>query len=417
MPNDEDEDDVAIDDASDDTESDSTDGGDADEPRVAAGGPVTQTIAPRRGTRPISAKVREVFAKSMAKMKPAAGEDDSLEPMEHEDLPQEKAPVLKPAGDDGVALEAPAEAPPSAPAAAAQPAIPAAPQAPVLTPPPAPTLDPEVMRLRTDLEQQRKAFDEEKSKFFADQREHDVAKLRDVYYEKGAPAVVEVLKKWTGENLEGDALKREIGDLITELAHNYLDAPLEESVRDRITNKRTRDGLKIWKAEQERAEQERLSQLKASQEHENRLRVKGILQQEVTKPDHAKLYPFLTAEDNPGEIVYAVLEERLKKTGEQLKWQDAAKEAEDWLAKQSRAFYDKRSHLLSPTPPAPQAAPADKQRAQGDNQVSRSHAPPKKPTPPPAQPERPVKWTPEMHRANTMKKFRGTIQALTGDEE
>lgn len=417
MPNDDDDDDVGLDDAPVDTESDSTDGGAADEPRVAAGGPVTATISPRSGARPISSKVREVFAASMAKQKtkpPSDDDEGALEPIEHEDAPAEVAPAAK--AEDapalGTAPPAPAETKPPAPSPG-QIAPVAAPLAPA---PPAPALDPEVMRLRSDLEQQRKMFDDEKAKFFADQRTSDVAKLRDVYYEKGAPAVVEVLKHWTGEKLEGDALKREIGDLITELAHTYLDAPLEESVRDRITNKRTREGLKIWKADQERAEQERLAQEKASHEKQNRLRLEGILQQEVTKPEHATRYPFLTAEDNPGELVYAVLEEHHGKTGQQLTWMEAAQQAEDWLKPQRLAFYDKRKHLLSPTPPAPQAAPADKQRAQGDNQVSRSHAPPKKPTPPPAQPERPVKWTPEAHRANTMSKFRGQLKALQEDE-
>lgn len=412
-----DDDEVAIDDGVE--PADTTDGGAADEPagRVAAGGSVTAVIPVKKGTRPISDKVREVFAASMAKMKakPGGGEDEGgLESVEHDELPTETAPAATQA--------APAETP--APVTAQPPVAAAPPPAPVTPPPaaaptaPAPSLDPEVMRMRTDLEQQRRDFDAERAKFLEQSRTSDVAKLRDTYFDKGAPAVVEVVKQWM-PGLEGEDLKREVADLIQDLAHQYLDAPLDEPVKDRITNKRVRAGLKTWKAEQERIESERQKQLIASQEEQNRVQVKKILHQEVLKPEHASQYPWLASEDNAGDLIYEVINTQYLKDQTQLTWQDAAKRANDWLENQSRSFYDKRRHLLSPPPPEQQAAPADKQRTQGDNQVSRSQAPPKKPTPPAKEPERPVqngKWSPEQHRRSVMQKFRGQLQAMNDEE-
>lgn len=416
---DDDDDDVALEEGQ-ETGGDDDDAGAANEPRVAAGGAVSAVIPVRKGTRPISDKVREVFLASMAKMKSKGdGEDEGgLEPLEHEDAPAEPAPVVKPDGADVAALgTAQPAAPVTPPAVAAPPPAPVAP--PPAAAPPAPSLDPEVMRMRTELEQQRKDFETERAKFLEQSRTSDVAKLRDTYFDKGAPAVVEIVKQWM-PGIEGEELKREVADLIQDLAYQYLDAPLDETVKDRITNKRVRAGLKTWKQEQERLEQERLAQLRASQEEQQRLQVKKILHQEVTKPDHATQYPYLAAEENAGDLVYEIIDTQYRKDGTQLTWVDAAKRANDWLEQQARAYFDKRKHLLSPQPPAPQEpAPSDKQRAQGDTQVSRSHAqqPPKKPPP---QPERPVtksgKWDPEQHRRSVMQKFKASLPRFADDE-
>lgn len=402
---DDDDDDVAIEDSG---ATDATD-------TVAAGGPIAAVLSAPSGTRPISDKVRQAFAASMAKMKTKPSSDDEeggLEPMDVEGEPVVEAPA--PAG---VQEAAPAPAAVPAPAALAAPAAaPPTPAPPAPVQPPAPSLDPEVMRLRADLQTEREKLEQERQAFQQERASGDLAKLRDTYFDKGAPAIIDVVKQWM-PGLEGEDLKREVADLIQDLAHQYLDAPIEEAVKDRITNKRVRAGLKTWKQEQERLEQDRQSKLQAHEREQTVLQTKRILHQEVTKPEHAAKYPFLTAEDKPGDLIYEVVEQEHRKSGTTISWEEAAQIANDWLKKQSLAYYDKRKHLLSPTPPAPQAAPADTQRAQGDTQVSRSHAPPKKPTPPPPPSERPVqKWTPEQHRANTMNKFRGQLKALTEDE-
>lgn len=384
------------------------------EPQVAAGGPITATIPVRKGTRPISDRVREVFAASMAKSKArgAAGDEEGLmEPVDHEDLPTEAAAPVP-----GQAVEAAQPAPVAAQPVAAAP-VPA--PAPAVAAPPAPSLDPEVMRLRQELQQKHEAFEQERTQFQQERAQSDVQKLRDVYFDKGAPAVIDVIKQWM-PGLEGEELKREVADLIQDLAHQYLEAPLEETVKDRITNKRVRAGLKTWKQEQERLEQERQKQLLASQQEQEQLQVKKILHQEVMKSEYASQFKWLSAEDNAGDLVFETIDQEYRKSGQQLSFVEAAKRVDDFLQKRSLAFFDKRKHLLSPQPPTPQTAPVDKQRAQGDQQVSRSHAQPKtqpKQQPKAQEPEaRPVKWTPELHRQNTMSKFRGQLKALQDDE-
>jgi hypothetical protein len=403
---DDDGDDVAMDDG---MEAATDNAGAALTDKVATGGPITATIPVRKGTRPISDKVREVFAASLAKHKAKGGTSDiesSLEPVEHDELEQEPAAVVP-----GAAIEAAVE-----PVVAAPVVTPAAPVAPpVALTPPAPSLDPEVIRLRQELQQKHEVFEQERAAFQQQSRSSDVAKLRDVYFDKGAPAVVDVIKQWM-PGLEGEELKREVADLIQDLAHQYLEAPLDEPTKDRITNKRVRVGLKTWKQEQERLEEDRQKQLLASQQEQEQLQVKRILHQEVTKAENASRYQWLSAEDNAGDLVFETIDREFRTSGQQLTWQDAAKRVDDFLQKRSLAFFDKRKHLLSPTPTP---APVDKQRAQGDKQVqqvTRAAEKPKQPAPPQA-PVQPKKWTPEQHRANTMSKFRGQLQALTADDE
>lgn len=390
---------------------------------AAAGSAASPTVIPvKKGTRPISDNVRRVFQESMAKAK-AAGKlnigDDDLEPLEHDDAPQEPA-AAAPHAETPPAASAPANTPAPIEAAPAATTPPAPVTPPPAAPPPAPSLDPEVMRMRAELDQQRKDFESEKSKWFEQSRTSDLAKLRDTYFDKGAPAIGEVIKQWM-PGLSDEEMKREVADLIQDLAHQYLDAPLDEPVKDRITNKRTRAGLKLWREEQDRLAQEQAKKQDALLEEQNRVRVKGILHQEVNKPEHAATYPFLAAEPNAGELVFEVIDTQFKKDGTQITWMDAAKRANDWLQSQALAYFDKRKHLLSPQPPPQQPpAPSDTQRAQGDSQVRRSHAPPTppaKPTQPQERPSSNQKWTPEQHRRNTMNKFRTQVRNQFADDE
>jgi hypothetical protein len=176
------------------------------------------------------------------------------------------------------------------------------------------------MRLRSELAADREKLEQERQQWQTQSRASDVAKLRDVYFDKGAPAVVDVIKQWM-PGLEGDDLKREVADLIQDLAHQYLEAPLDEPTKDRITNKRVRVGLKTWKQDQERAEEERQKQQAASQEEANKLRVKSILHQEVMKSDNASQYPWLASEDNAGDLVFETIEQEFKQSSTQLTWQ------------------------------------------------------------------------------------------------
>lgn len=365
---------------------------------------VAPTVVPTpKGTRGISPEVRRAFQAAMEKARATAvkepDEEGALEPVQHDELPVESA--------KGDAPEAqPPEQEPERASAPSQP--PAPPQ------PPQPQPDPEILRMRSDLEKQRADFEAEKAKWFEDRKTADLSTYREQFFDRGAPAIVEIVKQWM-PGLEGDDLKREVADLIQDLAHQYLDAPLEDSVRDRIENKRVRAGFRAWKAEQERmAELERKRQ-SALQEKENQLRMRQILQQEVLKPEHAAKYPFLALEDNPGDLVAEVIEHEYRATGVRPTWMEAAQRAEDWLKQQSLAYYDKRKHLLSPQPQPP--ATSEKQRTQVGAQVQHAARAASKPQPPQAPPT-PKKWTPESHRAQTMSKWRSQLKAQTfADDE
>lgn len=371
---------------------------DGDEPddgdAVATGGAVTRTLSVNKGTRPVSDKTRELLKAAVSKMKANGETGDDLEPLDHEEAPQEPA---TPTGDaiNAAAEAKPAEAPPPAP------------------PPPAPSLDPAVMRRLEEVDARAADLDAREQRLAEAERASDIAKLRELYYDKGAPAVVEFVKKLAG-SLSDDELKDEIADLVTDLSAQFLGVNVPQAVKEGLEARRTRKSLKAWKADQERAAQEQAERAKAAQEDQNRVRVKGILQQEITKPEHAQNYRWLAAEPNAGEIIFDVVEAAHKKDGTQLTWQEAAKRANDYLHQQSLAWIDKRKHLLATAPAQGSAPNGQQQRSQGDPQVRRSQAQPPKPTTPtpPAPPS--GKWDAEAHRRSVKAKFR---QAFTRQDD
>lgn len=378
---------------------DSYDDGDGDGPAVASGGQVARVIGAPKGTRPISPKVRELMADMAKKYKEAGGLEDELEPLEHEDAPMEP-PTLTPEQ-----LAAKAEQPP----------------APKLNdPPPAPgpapgQADPEVAKLRQEIADRQAALEAREKQIAEQERTGDLTKLREVYFDKGAPAVVEILKKWSGL-ADGDELKDEIADLITDLSiHIGVDVP--QAVRESLENRRTRKGVKVWKAEQERIAKEQAQAQETAKERENRVKVMGILQQEIAKAENANRYPWLSAEPNAGEIILDVVEEARAKDGTKLKWDEAAKRANDYLQQESLAWFGSRKHLLVTDSGQGAAAGGQQpQRKQGDPQGTRSQAPPPKPPrqPPPAPPKS-EKWDPEAHRKAVKAKHRNAF-TRTDDE-
>jgi hypothetical protein len=390
---DDDGDDVAIDDGmepespsgEDPGVDDSDDDGDDDE--VAAGGPAISVATPR-GTRPISAKVRELAAALKAKNATKRGEHDLPD---DDDADYDEAP-------SGAAIIAATETP--------------APEAPPPTPPPAPALDPEVVRMREEWTAKSSELEAREAKVRELEQSGDMAQLAEQYFERGAPAIVELLKKWEG--VEGDALKDALADLVSDLTiHMGVEVPQE--IKDRREITRTRKQVQRMRAQQERAAREASERAESAQDEQNRVRVKGILQQEITKPDHATVYPWLASEPNAGEIVFDVIDAAIKKDGTKLTWQEAAKRANDYLSTQSRAWFDKRRHLLVTA--SSQGAPASgsKQSTQGDPQVRRSQAPPATPPPgPPPTPPSEGKWDPEAHRRRVKAKHRAAFTRNDG---
>lgn len=400
---DDDDDDVAIDEGMEPESPTGADPGDDDDDDgddgVAAGGPVSRTMDAPRGTRQISDRTRELARKIAEANK---GKGDASDP----DLP----------GDDDIDYD---EAPTGAPitpgaAAAALVTDPGAVAAVPPAPPPAATLDPEVTRLREEWTRKSAELEERESKLATAEQSGDLAALAEQYFERGAPAIVEILKKWEG--VDGEQLKDALADLVSDLTiHMGVEVPQE--VKDRLEAKRTRKQVQRMRSQQAQTAERGRKEQEAAQDEQNRVRVKGILQQEITKPEHAPSYPWLTAEPNPGEIVFDVVQAAFKKDGTRLTWQEAAKRANDYLNTQSRAWFDKRAHLLTT---ATGGAPAggQQQRTQGGQQVRRSQAPQQvsPPVTPPA-PEQPQKWDPEAHRKAIKAKHGPKLRAAFTEHE
>lgn len=365
-------------------------GGEDPEDFVAVGGPVTRVLSPSKTLRPISEKTRQLLKEAAVKMKKELDEDE--QPLDYDGLPQE------PATPTGNAVSPPAE-----PAGV----VPDLGQADPHAPPQAVAPDAETAKRLEDIEARAAELDAREKQLVEAERTGDLTKLRDVYYEKGAPAVVEIIKKWAQTSTD-DELKDEIADLVSDLSHQFLGVEIPQEVKDRLENRRTRKGIKVWKADQERAAKDAEERQKATQAEQNRVRVKGILQQEITKPEHVKAFPWLTAEPNAGEIVFDVIDAQHAKDGTRLTIEEAAKRANDYLKSQSQAWFDKRRHLFTTASSQGAQANGQQQRSQGDPQGSRSQAqqPKPKPTPPPAPPMKNGKWDPDAHRRQVKSKFR-----------
>lgn len=357
---------------------------------VAAGGAVSRTIEAPRGTRPVSDKVRELGKAIAAKLKAKPGEHDLAD---DDDIDYDEQPN----GSEVVPPQGPPPGVPAIPAATEQPQT-----------PPAPALDPEVARLREDFTRKMADIEAREKTLAERERTSDLATLAESYFERGAPAIVEVLKKWEG--VDGEELKDAVADLVSDLTASVLGVEVPQEVKDRLEAKRTRKQVKRMRADQARLEQERTEKQAAAQEAENRVRVKGILQQEISKPEHAPTYPWLLREPNAAEIIVDVVDHALKKDGTKLTWQEAAKRANDYLKTQYSAWYDARRDLLTTAPGQGDGANGKQQRSQGDQQVRRSQAPPARPqAPPPPEPMKNGKWDPDAHRRSVKAKFRNAF--------
>lgn len=352
-----------------------------------------------RGTRPVSAKVRAMFKEAAAKIA-----------SQHTDDPDD---------DDDVAVigdQEPAYGSDKAPAAAGAPAVTTgatgnAPAAPAISPP-APSMDPQVEQLRTQWSAKLADLDAREQALTTAEKASDSTRLRDVYFEKGAPAIVEMLKKWTG--LDGDDLRDEIADLVTDLSGQSLGVALPSEVKSRIESKRATKAIKAFKAEQLERERAAEARTQEIQQAEGRSRAVTALGREMAKPEIADRFRYLSAEDNAGELIYDVVEAQLKRDGTMLRWEEAAKRADDYLGKQASAWFDKRKHLLSAAPaPAGGAAKQGTERAPRSTTqgLRRSQAapPPTQAAPTAPSPVKNGKWDPEAHRRQTKQRMRAAF--------
>lgn len=352
----------------------------------------------RRG-RNVSEKTRELFAKAAADIK-----------RQQEDTAGEGAFGEY---DEGYTAPAPKQAP-----AAAMP-VPAAPLAPTVaqpaTVPPAPSLDPSVLELRERLTAKEAQLVERESALTAREAASDIEKHRDAYIDRGAGAIVDLIKSWNGEMTPED-FQSEIADLITGLSSGVLGVQLPADVRAQMESRRAVKTVRAHTAKLSKREAEIEAKQRAATEADTRVRAIHALGGELAKPEVSAQFKFLAAEDNAAEIIFDVVESQLKRDGTMLQWTEAAKRANEYLETKWRAAYDKRASLLSTSPaPAGDAANSKTERVQGDPQgIRRSHTLTNAATasaPAPAEPAKPGRWTREDHRANTMRKFRAAFSA------
>lgn len=379
---------------------DDDDDGDEDTMAVLPAGGISHVSTPR-GTRPVSDKVRQMLRDIGAKHKASAESAD---------------------GDEDVAITDGIEEPygkssAKAPAGAAQPVTPsgdAARQPAGAQPGAAPTamLDPEVAKGVEANTARAAELDAREQAIAQREQSPDMESLRELYNEKGAPAVVQFLKLITG--LDGDAFKEEVADLVTSLSSSELGVDVPSEIKQRLDIKRAERAIKAMKADTARREQSEQQKKKTAEEAQQRAYLVHLLNEETAKPDVSSQYSHLMLEDNPGEVIMRVHERRMKegRDPKAYTWKDAAKEANDFLSKQASAWFDKRRHLFSAAPakgaqPNATAQPT-RETAQG---LRRSPAPPtQKEAPPPVTIVRNGRYDAEAHRRQTKAKVRGLFK-------
>lgn len=354
-----------------------------------AGGPIK-----RSGRAIPRAASLKHLAEAVAATKDQSAPDDEFEPV--------NAPPLKTAAP--VARAAP---PPADP----EPVI----EVTRETPPPAPSLDAEVMRLRRDAAAERQAVADERAAIAAERAEFDRSRSTDDMYDEYVDAPSKAFRKWA-ESIRGekfasdDEFKSEAADFITLLSGDVMGVPLPENVRIRLEAQNAKKAVKAFKtqgARREAQEVARREQERVDREYQRAADMIG--QQFAPGSEAAKSYAWLAAEESPGKLVVEVIQSAFKKDGTQLNWQSASKLANDYLKSQNLAHYDRRKVLLSAPPATAVEAKSGKQDATRESAAGTLQATPKPAAAVETQPapEKGARWTAENHRRKTREAFRG----------
>jgi len=351
------------------------------------------TVTPPRGQRPVSAKVRQLYKEAAAKIAaqravdPDALDDDYVPAVEAPDATN-PAPVVPPTG------------------------VVSSSAAPASTTPPAPSLDPEVAKLREQWNAKHAELTDREKRITEAEQSGDFGKLREMYFDKGmAPAVYEAVKKWEGSE-DPEALKDAVADLVTDLSVNYLGVEVPAEVKQRLENKRAVKSVRLMKESIAQQEKSREAKLQQAQQEEQRVHVRTVLSKAMSEAKYIEQFPYLAAEEHPGSLILDVYEAQKKRDGTELHWEEAAKRANEFLGNQASAWFDKRKHLLAKAPTQATVANGKPSAQQGDQQVRRSS--PQSPPPQP-QPASNGKWDPEAHRRSTKAKFRQVFKEHADD--
>ncbi len=309
-----------------------------------------------------------------------------------------------------------------APAAAAPPPV-----APVATPPPAPSLDPEVRKIKEQLAADRKALEAERAELAKVKAEPVVAPSDALSLEEYIDSPPKAYRTWL-ETMRGekfasdDEFKAEVRDFVTAMSTDVLGVALPENIRAQFdaaqakkivrTHKTIQSRREAAAAEKAAKEQAVLTERQEAERVEAEWgRAATVLSQQfapamdaTNKPvasQAATAYPWLAAEDNPGQVVVDVIRAALNKDGTQLSWQEASKQANAYLESQAKSYYEKRKPLLGGAATA--AAPATPKPAAKPTA-------PVTPTPPTAPaPTSRGKWNRDKHLENTKRAFLASL--------
>jgi len=280
--------------------------------------------------------------------------------------------------------------------------------------PPAPSLDPEVTKLReqlmargAELDNREKALSEREAKSSASFAERygdgkPVEALRDLLKQHG---LISTDEEW----------KDEVADLISDLSGQVLEVHLPSELRNKIDAKRALRAVQIdrrRRADREAAiERKRLE----AQQQSERSQFHMALTKELEKPEHVNAYPWLRAEDDPAGVILEVAQAQFQKDGSTITWQQAAQRANDYLSSYGADYNEKRRHLLDRLPRRGTNGQPPRPSGKTTQQASqvRTSEPPE-PPPAPKQTDHngnPRNWA-EKHRESTKRMFR---KAFTPD--
>lgn len=317
--------------------------------------------------RPISEGVRRVFAEKMKERRATeaklAKQSTSIHPDDPPTAAADATPVI------------PAVSPTSSPAAAA--VVPAAVAAAT---PAASVADIVAQRNAAALELREQALVKREADL--DARHAALATRENVraqYASKPADVIRAYVKELTGA--DGDDLRAELGDLVTELTASDLGVPVPDAHKSRLESRRALREVKAWKAEAAETE----AKAKASREVADKQALEQRQQaDQQAREQHAvrvldgylagakDKYPHLAAEPNAAGVIFDVLKAQHADNPNAVPdWEGAAKLANDhFKTRNDQWLAARRDLLVTPTKPATASATAAVQP--GERQGSRS---------------------------------------------
>ncbi|HXJ49733.1 MAG TPA: hypothetical protein VNF91_11240, partial [Candidatus Acidoferrum sp.] len=226
--------------------------------------------------------------------------------------------------------------------------------------------------------------------------------------EKGPIEALRNLLKARGIAGSDDEWKDEAAELITDLSEKVFGTKIDPTLRNTIDVRRAKRANSLTRkqlTDREQALERQRLEAKAESEWTS---ARTALAGELGKPEHRSAYNFLSALDNPAQVVMEWVQKEAQ-AGRSVTWQEAAKAANDYIHDQV-AQHDKRWRPLlekvsTPKQP-PQAAPG---RPPGTSQVTQPKPPPQQVQPPPKPQTSGRDWN-ETNRKETKRKMRAAFR-------